>query len=92
MLLVVMRLIWYGYTCSLPIAAGREGVFYLLKLFLPAFLAATMGGGGGGTAPCDLNPTQDNLKAYSKIAKYSTKLETLPYCDMYYLLRSVMPV
>jgi hypothetical protein len=41
-----------------PIAVWTEGggVFYLLKLFLPACAAATGGGGAGGgeTAPCEI--------------------------------------
>jgi hypothetical protein len=28
-------------------AVGREGAFYLIKMLLPAFTAATRGGGGG---------------------------------------------
>jgi hypothetical protein len=46
-------MVWL-YTSPILVERGR-GVFHLLKLFLPAFAAATGGGGGGGgeTAPVE---------------------------------------
>jgi hypothetical protein len=49
MLLVVMRLIWYGYTCSSPIAAGRGGGLLLAQIVSTCLRGGyKMGGGGGG--------------------------------------------
>jgi hypothetical protein len=41
--LVDINLIWLAISLAYP--SGKSGIFYLLKLFLPAFVA--LGGGGG---------------------------------------------
>jgi hypothetical protein len=56
------------------IAAGREGVFYLLKFLLPAFAAAT-GGGGWRQNPVDGTyipppPTQGSKLPPKQIISY----------------------
>ncbi len=43
MSLVVICAIWFAYIARLS-QCGGKGVFYLLKLFIPAFAAATGGG------------------------------------------------
>jgi hypothetical protein len=45
MALAVKYSIWFGYISRISRRGGR-GVFYVLKVFLPAFAAATLEGGG----------------------------------------------
>jgi hypothetical protein len=80
-----MTLIWFGYIVRLS-QRGGEGGGLLLAQIVSTCLRGGYRMGGGGAAPSALNPTQDNLKAYRNIVKYSKKLETLPFCNMYYLL------
>jgi hypothetical protein len=51
MSLVVIYCYQYGLAISLAYHRVEEGVFYLLKLSLPAFAAVTGGRGGGGEHP-----------------------------------------